>query len=259
MHENHEGESPSRRHSKSSLSVDKFLASCSLSADKHTSFLRPSSTASSSKSRSSFRDGGKCHNENKSKLVDAALSDIQQIRETQKNLEKSLQTLKTEYQRDHNHMLHVMEEEMSRLNVLERELAYLTELHQRETSNLKEEISSIKDIIDFQYNCKAEEFSVALDKCQSHLLKMELQQQQEMDLLRHEDSTAQIIIAKLIKGLLVVMSTILVFVCTLNRVVLIFKSSKHILSAVLLAVFLFLFFKYWNTVRRLGSNFFLNK
>ncbi|XP_008433020.1 transmembrane and coiled-coil domains protein 1-like [Poecilia reticulata] len=243
MNENQEGESHGWRNSTSTLSLDKILAT--FSSDKHSSCFRPPSVASSSKSGSSSRKAGKCRSDKKSTHLDAALSDIQQVRETQKNLDKSLQTLKTEYERDHNDMLRVMEEEMSRLNVLERELAYLTELHQRETSNLKEEINSIKDIIDFQYNNKAEEFSVALDKCQSHLLKMELQQQ-EMDLVRHEDSIAQITIAKLIKGLLVVMSTLLVFVCTLNRVVLIFKSSKHILSVVLLAVFLFLLFKYWD-------------
>ncbi|XP_027876107.1 transmembrane and coiled-coil domains protein 1-like isoform X1 [Xiphophorus couchianus] len=229
MHETHEGEARGRRHSSSSNSVDKLQAS-------------------STRSRSSSRETVKSHSENKTALVNSALTDIQHIRETHKYLEKSLKTLRTEYQRDHNQMLHALEEERSRLNGLERELAYLTELHQRETSNLKEEISSTKKIIDIRYNGKAEEFSEALEKCQSHLLKMELQQQQEMDIVRHEDSIAQIILEKLIRLLLVVMSTILVFVCTLNQGILFFKSSKHILSAVLLAAFLFLLYKYWNTV-----------
>ncbi|PWA13945.1 transmembrane and coiled-coil domains protein 1-like [Gambusia affinis] len=228
MHESHEGEARGRSHSSSLSSADKLQSS-------------------STRSRSSSRETVKCQSENQAVLLNAALSDIQQIRETQKNLEKSLKALRTEYQQNHNQMLNALEEERSRLNVLERELTYLTELHHRETSNLQEEISSTKKIIDIRFNGKAEEFSVALEKCQSHLMKMELQQQQEMDIVRNEYSTAQIIIGKLIRGLLVIMSTILVFVCTLNKVILLFKSSRHFLTAVLLAVFLFLLFKYWNT------------
>lgn len=95
MHETHEGEARGRRHSLSSSSVDKLQAS-------------------STRSRSSSRETVKSHSENKTALVNTALTDIQHIRETHKYLEKSLKTLRTEYQRDHNQMLHALEEERSR-------------------------------------------------------------------------------------------------------------------------------------------------
>ncbi|XP_035987195.1 transmembrane and coiled-coil domains protein 1-like [Fundulus heteroclitus] len=187
--------------------------------------------------------------------LDAVIREIQEIRETQRTFEKFLQTMQTRYHRDHLMILQAIEEEKSRWDVLEQELADLTELYQREASNLKEEITSTQEMIDFQSHDRTQEFSEALETYQSHLLKLELTQQQQVDTNRPNDTVAQIVLGKVIKGLLVVMSTLLVFVCSMNRAVLFFKSSSHILSALLLAVLLFLVIKYWNNFPELHLAF----
>ncbi|MED6284098.1 hypothetical protein CHARACLAT_015774 [Characodon lateralis] len=202
-------------------------------------------TFQSSQTQSSDSDRSTAFKEDEYPGLDAVIYEIQEVRKIQKNLEKCLQSLQTTYQQHHSMIHQALEEEKSRWNLLEQKLIDQTELNQRETEDLKEEITSTKEMIEYQSNDRIKEFFVELETCQNHLLRLELQQQQQVHSERPEETTVQTILGKVIKGLLVVSSALLAFVCTVSHAVLFFKSSSHILSTLLLAVLLLLIIKYF--------------
>ncbi|MEQ2214891.1 hypothetical protein XENOCAPTIV_023056 [Xenoophorus captivus] len=202
-------------------------------------------TFQSSQTQSSDSDRSSAFKEDEYPGLDALIYEIQEVRKIQKNLEKCLQALQTTYQQHHIMIHQALEEEKSRWNLLEQKLIDQTELNQRETEDLKEEITSTKEMIEYQSNDRIKEFFVELETCQNHLLRLELQQQQQVLMEGPEETTAQTILGKVIKGLLVVTSALLAFVCTVSHAVLFFKSSSHILSTLLLAGLLLLIIKYF--------------
>ncbi|MEQ2248301.1 hypothetical protein ILYODFUR_017788 [Ilyodon furcidens] len=202
-------------------------------------------TFQSSQTQSSDSDRSTAFKEDEYPGLDAVIYQIQEVREIQKNLEKCLQALQTTYHQHHIMIHQALEEEKSRWNLLEQKLIDQTELNQRETEDLKEEITSTKEMIEYQSNDRIKEFFVELETCQNHLLRLELQQQQQVHMERPEETTAHTILGKVIKGLLVVTSALLAFVCTVSHAVLFFKSSSHILSTLLLAVLLLFIIKYF--------------
>ncbi|XP_047224749.1 transmembrane and coiled-coil domains protein 1-like [Girardinichthys multiradiatus] len=202
-------------------------------------------TFQSSQTQSSDSNRSTAFNEDEYPGLDSVIYEIQEVRKIQKNLEKCLQALQTTYHQDHIMIHQALEEEKSRWNLLEQKLIDQTELNQRETEDLKEEITSTKEMIEYQSNDRIKEFFVELETCQNHLLRLELQQQQQVHMETPEEITAQTILGKVIKGLLVVTSALLAFVCTVSHAVLFFKSSSQILSTLLLAVLLLLIIKYF--------------
>ncbi|XP_051876616.1 transmembrane and coiled-coil domains protein 1-like [Pristis pectinata] len=83
--------------------------------------------------------------------------ELQQVKETQAQLEESFDTLKSHYQRDYTLMLQTLQEERYRCERLEDQLNDLTELHQHEILNLKqaEKKDHFKVMVKSktQYNC----------------------------------------------------------------------------------------------------------
>ncbi|XP_066554266.1 transmembrane and coiled-coil domains protein 1 isoform X1 [Amia ocellicauda] len=182
---------------------------------------------------------------------DALFHEIQEIRDMQGRLEESFENLKTHYQRDYTLIMQALQEERYRCERLEEQLNDLTELHQNEILNLKQELASMEEKIAYQSYERARDIQEALEACQTRISKMELQQQQQqvVQLEGLENATARTLLGKLINVLLAVMAVLLVFVSTVaNCVVPLMKTRNRTFSTFFLVVFLAFLWKNWDAI-----------
>ncbi|XP_064154434.1 transmembrane and coiled-coil domains protein 1 isoform X3 [Anguilla rostrata] len=182
---------------------------------------------------------------------DALFHEIQEIRDTQSRLEESFESLKTHYQKDNTLIMEALQEERYRCERLEEQLNDLTELHQNEILNLKQELASMEEKIAYQSYERARDIQEALEACQTRISKMELQQQQQqvVQLEGLENATARTLLGKLINVLLAVMAVLLVFVSTVaNCVVPLMKTRNRTFSTFFLVVMLAFLWKNWDAI-----------
>ncbi|NXM73892.1 TMCC1 protein, partial [Serilophus lunatus] len=182
---------------------------------------------------------------------DAILHEIQEIRETQARLEDSFEELKVRYQRDYTLVMQTLQEERYRCERLEEQLNDLTELHQNEILNLKQELASMEEKIAYQSYERARDIQEALEACQTRISKMELQQQQQqvVQLEGLENATARNLLGKFINILLAVMAVLLVFVSTVaNCVVPLMKTRSRTFSTLLVVVLVAFLWKHWDAI-----------
>ncbi|XP_061474466.1 transmembrane and coiled-coil domains protein 1 isoform X2 [Rhineura floridana] len=190
---------------------------------------------------------------------DAILHEIQEIREMQGRLEESFENLKVHYQRDYSLIMQALQEERYRCERLEEQLNDLTELHQNEILNLKQELASMEEKIAYQSYERARDIQEALEACQTRISKMELQQQQQqvVQLEGLENATARNLLGKLINILLAVMAVLLVFVSTVaNCVVPLMKTRSRTFSTLFLVVFVAFLWKHWDAITGYLERFF---
>ncbi|XP_077458819.1 transmembrane and coiled-coil domains protein 1b isoform X2 [Stigmatopora argus] len=182
--------------------------------------------------------------------LDGILHEIQELRDNQGRLEESFDNLKSHYQRDYTMIMEALQEERFRCERLEEQLNDLTELHQNEILNLKQELASMEEKIAYQSNERARDIQEALEACQTRISKMELQlqqqQQQVVQLEGLENATARTLLGKLINVLLAVMAVLLVFVSTVaNCVVPLMKTRGRTLSTLILVVLVAFLWRHW--------------
>uniref|UniRef100_A0A4W4EI97 Transmembrane and coiled-coil domain family 1b n=1 Tax=Electrophorus electricus TaxID=8005 RepID=A0A4W4EI97_ELEEL len=193
--------------------------------------------------------------------VDMLFQEIQDLRENQGRLEESFENLKSHYQRDYTVIMQALQEERYRCERLEEQLNDLTELHQNEILNLKQELASMEEKIAYQSYERARDIQEALEACQTRISKMELQQQQQqvVQLEGLENATARTLLGKLINVLLAVMAVLLVFVSTVaNCVVPLMKTRSRTLSTLLLIVFLAFLWRNWEAMSQYVDRFLLH-
>ncbi|XP_023269953.1 transmembrane and coiled-coil domains protein 1-like isoform X1 [Seriola lalandi dorsalis] len=192
---------------------------------------------------------------------DAVLHEIQELRENQGRLEESFENLKAHYQRDYTMIMEALQEERYRCERLEEQLNDLTELHQNEILNLKQELASMEEKIAYQSYERARDIQEALEACQTRISKMELQQQQQqvVQLEGLENATARTLLGKLINVLLAVMAVLLVFVSTVaNCVVPLMKTRSRTLSTLLLVILLAFLWRHWDAISEYLHRFLLH-
>ncbi|KAM6927538.1 transmembrane and coiled-coil domains protein 1b isoform 1-T1 [Xenentodon cancila] len=192
---------------------------------------------------------------------DAILHEIQELRENQSRLEESFENLKAHYQRDYTMIMEALQEERFRCERLEEQLNDLTELHQNEILNLKQELASMEEKIAYQSYERARDIQEALEACQTRISKMELQQQQQqvVQLEGLENATARTLLGKLINVLLAVMAVLLVFVSTVaNCVVPLMKTRSRTLSTLLLVILLAFLWRHWDAISEYLHRFLLH-
>nr|XP_033782157.1 transmembrane and coiled-coil domains protein 1 isoform X2 [Geotrypetes seraphini] len=179
---------------------------------------------------------------------DTILHEIQEIRETQSRLEESFENLKSHYEKDYSLIMQTLQEEKYRCERLEEQLNDLTELHQNEILNLKQELASMEEKIAYQSYERARDIQEALEACQTRISKMELQQQQQQvaQLEGLENATARNLLGKFINVLLAVMAVVLVFVSTVaNCVVPLMKTRSRTFCTLFVVVFIAFLWKHW--------------
>ncbi|XP_055039841.1 transmembrane and coiled-coil domains protein 1b isoform X3 [Misgurnus anguillicaudatus] len=192
---------------------------------------------------------------------DALLHEIQELKDNQNRLEESFENLKTHYHRDYTDIMQALQEERFRCERLEEQLNDLTELHQNEILNLKQELASMEEKIAYQSYERARDIQEALEACQTRISKMELQQQQQqvVQLEGLENATARTLLGKLINILLAVMAVLLVFVSTVaNCVVPLMKTRSRTLSTLLLVIVLAFLWRNWEAMSQYLDRFLLN-
>ncbi|XP_051524744.1 transmembrane and coiled-coil domains protein 1-like isoform X2 [Myxocyprinus asiaticus] len=182
--------------------------------------------------------------------LDMLLQEVQDLRDAQTRLEETVENLKSNYLKECTQMMQALQEERFRCERLEEQLNDLTELHQNEILNLKQELVSMEEKIAYQSNERARDLQEALEACQTRISKMELQQQQQqlVQLEGLENATARTLLGKLINVLLALMAVLLVFVSTVaNCVIPLMKTRSRSVSSLLLFLLFAVLWRNWDT------------
>ncbi|XP_076016191.1 transmembrane and coiled-coil domain protein 3 isoform X2 [Genypterus blacodes] len=138
---------------------------------------------------------------------------VREIREAQAQLAEDMEALKAQFKQDYSYFTQTMQEERYRYERLEDQLNDLTELHQHETGNLKQELASIEEKVAYQAYERARDIQEALESCQTRVSKLELQQQQQQT-VQLENTDAKVLLGKCINIMLAIVTVILVCVST---------------------------------------------
>nr|KAF6398223.1 transmembrane and coiled-coil domain family 2 [Rousettus aegyptiacus] len=134
---------------------------------------------------------------------------------------------------------------------LEEQLNDLTELHQNEMTNLKQELASMEEKVAYQSYERARDIQEAVESCLTRVTKLELQQQQQqvVQLEGVENANARALLGKFINVILALMAVLLVFVSTIaNFITPLMKTRLRITSTALLVLVLFLLWKHWDSL-----------
>ncbi|CAO2636873.1 Transmembrane and coiled-coil domains protein 2 [Lemmus lemmus] len=183
--------------------------------------------------------------------LDTLLEELRDIKDGQSHLEESMEDLKTQLQRDYTYMTQCLQEERYRYERLEEQLNDLTELHQNEMTNLKQELASMEEKVAYQSYERARDIQEAVESCLTRVTKLELQQQQQqvVQLEGVENANARALLGKFINVILALMAVLLVFVSTIaNFITPLMKTRLRITSTALLLLVLFLLWKHWDSL-----------
>ncbi|KAG5837935.1 hypothetical protein ANANG_G00218380 [Anguilla anguilla] len=182
---------------------------------------------------------------------DVLLEELRQIKAGQSNLEDDIEDMKSQLHSDYSYMTQCLQEERYRYERLEEQLNDLTELHQNEMSNLKQELASMEEKVAYQSYERARDIQEAVESCLTRITKLELQQQQQqvVQLEGVENANARALLGKFINVILALMAVLLVFVSTLaNFITPLMKTRERVAATVLLALVLFCLWKHWDFV-----------
>ncbi|MGH0160348.1 UNVERIFIED_CONTAM: hypothetical protein FKN15_052771 [Acipenser sinensis] len=128
---------------------------------------------------------------------------------------------------------------------LEDQFNDLTELHQHETTNLKQELSSIEEKVAYQAYERSRDIEEVLESCQTKISKLELQQQQQQ-VVQFENTNAKVLLGKSINIMLAIVTVILVCVSTIAKFTApLMKSRLHVICTFFAVALLAIFWKNW--------------
>ncbi|XP_041651591.1 transmembrane and coiled-coil domain protein 3-like isoform X2 [Cheilinus undulatus] len=179
-----------------------------------------------------------------------SLEEVREIREAQSQLEEDMEELKSQFKREFGIVSQSLQEERYRYERLEDQLNDLTELHQHEMSNLKQELASIEERVAYQAHERARDIQEALESCQTRVSKLELQQQQQQQTVQLESHDARVLLGKSINIMLAIITVILVCVSTAAKFAApLMKSRHHVVATVLGVCFLTIFWKNWDRLQ----------
>uniref|UniRef100_A0A1A8EM46 Transmembrane and coiled-coil domain family 2 n=3 Tax=Nothobranchius TaxID=28779 RepID=A0A1A8EM46_9TELE len=182
---------------------------------------------------------------------DSLLEGLQEIKASQTHMEDAIEDMKGQLQSDYSYMTQCLQEERYRYERLEEQLNDLTELHQNEMTNLKQELASMEEKVAYQSYERARDIQEAVESCLTRITKLELQQQQQqvVQLEGVENANARALLGKLINVILALMAVLLVFVSTLaNFITPLMKTRARVGTTVLLTLLLFVLWKQWDFV-----------
>uniref|UniRef100_A0A3Q2NY40 Transmembrane and coiled-coil domain family 2 n=1 Tax=Fundulus heteroclitus TaxID=8078 RepID=A0A3Q2NY40_FUNHE len=181
---------------------------------------------------------------------DSLLEGLQEIKASQTHMEDAIEDMRGQLQSDYSYMTQCLQEERY-YERLEEQLNDLTELHQNEMTNLKQELASMEEKVAYQSYERARDIQEAVESCLTRITKLELQQQQQqvVQLEGVENANARALLGKLINVILALMAVLLVFVSTLaNFITPLMKTRARVASTVLLTLLLFVLWKQWDFV-----------
>ncbi|XP_072238287.1 transmembrane and coiled-coil domains protein 2 isoform X2 [Leuresthes tenuis] len=196
-------------------------------------------------------DGHHHHHHHMHSSWDSLLEGLQEIKASQTHMEDAIEDMKGQLHSDYSYMTQCLQEERYRYERLEEQLNDLTELHQNEMTNLKQELASMEEKVAYQSYERARDIQEAVESCLTRITKLELQQQQQqvVQLEGVENANARALLGKLINVILALMAVLLVFVSTLaNFITPLMKTRSRVAATVLLTLLLFILWKQWDFV-----------
>uniref|UniRef100_A0A8C6WMA9 Transmembrane and coiled-coil domain family 2 n=1 Tax=Neogobius melanostomus TaxID=47308 RepID=A0A8C6WMA9_9GOBI len=196
-------------------------------------------------------DGHHHHHHHMHSSWESLLEGLQEIKAGQAHMEDAIEDMKGQLQSDYSYMTQCLQEERYRYERLEEQLNDLTELHQNEMTNLKQELASMEEKVAYQSYERARDIQEAVESCLTRITKLELQQQQQqvVQLEGVENANARALLGKLINVILALMAVLLVFVSTLaNFITPLMKTRTRVAATVLLTLLLFVLWKHWDFV-----------
>ncbi|XP_056132686.1 transmembrane and coiled-coil domain protein 3 [Lampris incognitus] len=174
---------------------------------------------------------------------------VKEIREAQVQMAEDMESLKSQFKRDYSYFTQTLQEERYRYERLEDQLNDLTELHQHETSNLKQELASIEEKVAYQAYERGRDIQEALESCQTRVSKLELQQQQQQT-VQLENTDAKVLLGKCINIMLAIATVILVCVSTAAKFAApLLRSRAHLALTCLGVSLLVLLWKNWEQLQ----------
>ncbi|XP_064162645.1 transmembrane and coiled-coil domains protein 2 [Anguilla rostrata] len=179
---------------------------------------------------------------------DPLLEALREVKASQGHLEDAIEDMKAQLQSDYSYMTQCLQEERYRYERLEEQLNDLTELHQNEMTNLKQELASMEEKVAYQSYERARDIQEAVESCLTRITKLELQQQQQqvVQLEGVENANARALLGKFINVILTLMAVLLVFVSTLASFITPLMKTRARVGATLLLVFLLVsLWKHW--------------
>jgi len=150
-----------------------------------------------------------------------------------------------------------IEEDRFHTERLEEQINDLTELHQHEITNIKQELSSMEEKMEYQLEERTRDMQELLDACQTRISKMEMQQQQQQLISMEgiENSNFRALITKLINVILALLAVILVLVSTIANLLGPFLTTRlRILSTIFLIALIVATVQNWDIVKDLGTH-----
>ncbi|MCI4388963.1 hypothetical protein PGIGA_G00092170 [Pangasianodon gigas] len=196
--------------------------------------------------------------ESVSRLSDA-LEEVRELREAQGHLTEDIESLRNQAKRNYGFISQMLQEERYRCERLEDQLNDLTELHQNETTNLKQELASIEEKVAYQAYERARDMQEALEACQTRLSKLELQQQQQQ-LVQLESADAKVLLGKCINIMLAIATVILVCVSTAAKFTApLMRSRLHVLGTFICVCLLALGWSHWEHIQYVVEQIFLTR
>ncbi|XP_034735614.1 transmembrane and coiled-coil domain protein 3-like isoform X1 [Etheostoma cragini] len=186
--------------------------------------------------------------DSQSKLA-LCLEEVREIKDAQSQLEEDMEEIKAQFKREYGIISQTLQEERYRYERLEYQLNDLTELHQHEMTNLKQELASIEERVAYQAHERASDIQEALESCQTRVSKLELQQQQQQT-VQLESRDARVLLGKSINIMLAIITVILVCVSTAAKFAAPLMRSRHQVIATFLGIcFLTIFWKNWDRLQ----------
>ncbi|XP_028843637.1 transmembrane and coiled-coil domain protein 3-like [Denticeps clupeoides] len=184
--------------------------------------------------------------------LEMLLDELVEIRASQTQLVEVMETLKNHFQGDYEILSHTLQEEKYKYERLEDQLHDLTELHQNELVNLKQELTSIEEKVAYQANERTRDLQEALETCQTRLAKLELQQQQQQVVQREGGTDARVLLGRCINILLALATVILVCVSTAAKFAApLLRSRMHVLLSTLALLLLAFCWRHWDQLQSL--------
>ncbi|KAL8596778.1 hypothetical protein ACOMHN_053874 [Nucella lapillus] len=175
-------------------------------------------------------------------VLEPLCEDMSLVKESNQRVEDSLTRLLEEFENykaitrsEMSFLRGLLEEEKFHVERLEEQLNDLTELHQHEMVNLKQDMASMEEKIEYRLDDRTTDLSDLVDNCQSRIARMEQQQQQQqlVSMEMVENVKFQTLITKLINVVLAVLAVVLVFLSTAGHLIAPFVNSSKLINVVL--------------------------
>ncbi|ESO02390.1 hypothetical protein HELRODRAFT_106613 [Helobdella robusta] len=185
------------------------------------------------------------------------ITNLTEFQEMQYKLHCSVSTLKTQLDEEGIFCRQALEEEHDRCERLEEQINDLTELHQNEMYNIKQEMVGMQEKMEYQLEERTRDIQELLLTCQTRINKMELQQQQQQLISMEgiENTSFRGLATKLINIVLAVLAVVLVLVSEVANLIGPFLQTRlRIVGTALLASLLAIL---WN--RRLDLSDLLDR